>query len=304
MITTSPNEFLDALAALPEPDAPAMPRGVFMVMPRDFEVDSESALDNPYMDTDSRVDAARARAQGEALAGLIESAGVPVRRFPGHPDTPDDIFPNNVFATAPGRFIVGSMFHPGRRREAYREDIRRHFVEDEGRQLIDLSARDCVAELTGAMVIDRARGIGYCGMSNRVDDAGAAAMHEAFGLRLTFRFDLAPAEYHTNVVMSVLAGHACVLHPGAFADAAVPEAIEQAYPGRIVALDTAEKDAFAGNCIALTDSDLFMSRTGADALRPASRAALEDWGFTLHTAELDEIEKAGGSLRCMIAEIY
>ncbi len=59
-----------------------------------------------------------------------------------------------------------------------------------------------------------------------------------------------------------------------------------------------------GNCIALTERDLFMSQSGADALQPKNRAALESWGFVLHSVELDEIEKAGGSLRCMVAEIF
>jgi hypothetical protein len=47
-----------------------------------------------------------------------------------------------------------------------------------------------------------------------------------------------------------------------------------------------------------------MSRTAADALRPKNRALLDAWGFRLHAAALDEIEKAGGSLRCMVAEIF
>lgn len=69
-------------------------------------------------------------------------------------------------------------------------------------------------------------------------------------------------------------------------------------------LNETEKNAFAGNCIALTDQDLFMSQTGIDALRPSSRQTLESWGFVIHGTDLHEIEKAGGSLRCMVAEIF
>ena len=43
------------------------------------------------------------------------------------------------------------------------------------------------------MVVDRARGIGFCGLSERCDEAGAARMHDAFGLRATLLFDLAGA---------------------------------------------------------------------------------------------------------------
>jgi N-dimethylarginine dimethylaminohydrolase len=141
-------------------------------------------------------------------------------------------------------------------------------------------------------------------MSTRVDEAGLQAMHQAFDLRLTFAFDLRPGEYHTNVVLAVLAGRACVLYPGAMVDSEVPAAIAAAFPGRTLELDTAEKLAFAGNCIALTQNDLFMSATAAPVLRPHSRQVLEDWGFRLHFVQLDEIEKAGGSLRCMVGEVF
>jgi hypothetical protein len=247
------------------------------------------------------VDQDRAMAQAEALAIAIEAAGVPVLCFDGNADTPDAVFPNNVFATAPGRFIVVRMAHPARQREAQHAAIRARFAD---RQLHDLSGLDAIAELTGPLVIDRQLGIGFCGMSTRVDEAGLAAMHRAFDLRLSFRFDLVPGEYHSNVVLSVLAGRACVLYPGAFVDPQVPEAIAAAYPDRTLRLDAAEKAAFTANCIALTDEDLFMSSTAWQALRPGSRAALEDWGFRIHHCELDEIEKAGGSLRCMVGEVF
>jgi hypothetical protein len=47
-----------------------------------------------------------------------------------------------------------------------------------------------------------------------------------------------------------------------------------------------------------------MSAAGAAALEPAQRAAIERGGFALGDVELDEIEKAGGSLRCCVAEIF
>ena len=90
---------------------------------------------------------------------------------------------------------------------------------------IDLSTQPHPCELTGALVIDRARGLGFCGLSERCDEAGARLMHEAFGLRATLLFDLAPGEYHTNVVLAVLAGRAAIVCPDGFADPAVVDAI-------------------------------------------------------------------------------
>jgi hypothetical protein len=227
------------------PDMPSVPRGIFMVEPADFFVSSETSLDNRYLETDQGADPERALFQYQQLVDLIRGTSVEVKSFPGDPATPDGVFPNNVFATVPGRLIVGRMLYPGRQAEARRRDIRAYFTS-RGYATIDLSGEDCVAELTGPLIVDRSRGIGFCGMSDRVDDAGARAMHSAFGLKLTFQFDLKPEEYHTNVVLSILAGRACVIHAEAFVDEAVPAAIAGTYPDRTLFIDRQEKDAFAG----------------------------------------------------------
>lgn len=304
MITRSPTEFLSAWAHLPrDAGTSAVPRGVFLVEPAEFRVSPETSADNHYMELAQPADPQKALWQFRELVQAIRDAGVAVHVFPGNPETPDAVFPNNVFATVPGSLIIGSMRYAGRRAEARREDIPQWF-EERGYGVTDLRRQPGVGELTGVMVIDRGRGAAFCGMTERVDEAGLQAMHEAFGLNLTFAFDLAPGEYHTNVILSVLAGRACVVHPESIADAAVAGALEAAYPGRVLRLSRGEKKSFAGNCIALTASDLFMSERAWQALRPASRAMLESWGFDIHHVDLSEIEKAGGSLRCMVAEIF
>jgi hypothetical protein len=196
------------------------------------------------------------------------------------------------------------MRHAVRRREAGREDIRAFFRDVLGYALVDLSGAPLVAELTGALVIDRARSIGYCGLSERCDLAGARAMHEAFGLRLTFCFELAEGEYHTNVVMALLAGRVALLAADGFRDAAVPHAIARSLGDRAVWLSPDQKRAFAGNAIALSPRRAWMSARGAASLESAQRRVVEREGFALADVDLDEIEKAGGSLRCCVAEIF
>ncbi len=304
MIVYNATDFLAALhnGAFPA-GAPATPHGVFMVEPESFRVNPESATDNPYLDFDHEADPDRALQQSRVLAAAIRDRGIEVDVFPGDSQATDGVFPNNAFATIPGRLIIGSMWHPSRRSETARWDIRDHFTAM-AYPAVDLGRQDCTAELTGPLILDRARRIGFCGMSDRIDQVGLQAMHKAFDLRLTFAFELVPGEYHTNVIMMILAGRACVLCPDSFADPDVPTAISQAFPGRTLEMSVEEKNAFAVNCIALTDKDLFMSQAGYDALRPSSLETLQSWGFELCTVELDEIEKAGGSLRCMVAEIF
>ncbi len=304
MIVTTPAEFLAAYSPERFPlQAAATARAAFLVAPHGFSLAAESATDNRYMAMHENADSLRALAEHAALAAELRSC-LPTIVFPGDPSTPDAVFPNNVFASAPGRLIIGAMRHPVRRREATRPDIRGFFRDLLNCEIVDLSTEPVVAELTGSLVIDRARGIGFCGLSERCDMAGARAMHAAFGLKLTFCFQLAPGEYHTNVVLAQLASRAVIIAPDGFADAAVVEAIAQIYAPRVLRLDAAQKAAFAGNAIALSPDSVWMSARAAASLRPQQCAALADWGFSLRSVDLGEIEKAGGSLRCCVGEIY
>jgi len=303
MLTRDLDAFLATAANCAADFGPATAKAAFLVAPDGFGLALESASDNRYMAEASAFDAARASSQHRELQRALSSE-LPVICFAGDPLTPDAVFPNNVFATAPNRLIVGRMRHPVRQREATRADIRQFFRGALGYAEVDLSAQAHACELTGSLVIDRARGLGYCGLSERCDEAGARLMHEAFGLRATLMFDLAPGEYHTNVVMTVLAGRAVLMCPGGFADPAVAETIAQVYAPHAIRISSAERDAFAGNAIALTTSSVWMSARAAQALEGATRAALTAAGFAVRSVPLEAIEAAGGSLRCCVGEIF
>jgi hypothetical protein len=304
MIVTDPAEFLAAYSDTRFPArAPATARAAFLVSPAAAALAVESASDNRYMDLAHSFDAMRALVEHTELARRL-GEDIPAITFAGDASTPDGMFPNNVFGTAHGRFIVGRMRHAVRQRETDRADIRRFFTEMLGYTLVDLSHERFVAELTGSLVIDRARGVGYCGLSERCDLDGARAMHDAFGLALTFCFELAEGEYHTNVVMALLASRFAILAPDGFRDAAVPAAIERAFGGAAMRLTRDQKNAFSGNAIALLPDRVWLSARGANALGAAQRSTLENAGFRIGAVELGEIEKAGGSLRCCVAEIF
>ena len=304
MIVTDPAAFLAAYSPERFPvRGPATARAAFLVAPACAALAAESASDNRYMDMGQPFDLSRALMQHAELARRL-GEDVPVVTFAGSAECPDGMFPNNVFGTSPGCFIVGRMRHAVRRREAERADVRAFFRDTLGCRLVDFSHERFVAELTGSLVIDRARGIGYCGLSERCDLAGARAMHEAFGLAMTFCFELAEGEYHTNVVFALLAGRMALLAPSGFRDPAVPAAIVRAFGNNAVELDRAQKNAFSGNAITLAPGRVWLSRRGAAALAPAQRASIERAGFKIGEVELGEIEKAGGSLRCCVAEIF
>jgi N-dimethylarginine dimethylaminohydrolase len=129
-------------------------------------------------------------------------------------------------------------------------------------------------------------------------------MHEAFGLRATLLFDLAPGEYHTNVVLAVLAGRAAILCPRGFADADAVEAIAALYAPHAVLCSEAEHAAFVGNAIAVTPDRVWMSAQAGRTLDSGNRERLRAAGFEVASVELDAIEAGGGSLRCCVGEIF
>lgn len=303
MLTRDPDVFIAHARTLPADFGAATARAVFLLAPDGFRLAEESAQDNAYMADAAAFDSQRASMQHRELQRQV-SGVVPAICFAGNPDTPDAVFPNNVFGTAEGRTVIGRMRHPVRQREAQRSDIRAFFRDVLGREEIDLSAQPHPCELTGALVVDRARGLGYIGLSERCDEEGARLMHEAFGLRASLMFDLAPGEYHTNVVLSVLAGRAAVICPKGFADARIAEAIVALHAPHAVICSDAEHAAFVGNCIALSADTVWMSRAADDALDDAHRSLLADAGFRVRSVALDAIEAGGGSLRCCIGEIY
>lgn len=303
MITRDTHAFLTFARGCATDFGPATARAAFLVAPDGFTLAEQSAQDNRYMAEAGAFDAVRASQQHRELHRAF-SAVLPTVCFAGNPDTPDALFPNNVFGTAAGRYIVGRMRHEVRQREAARDDIRGFFAGVLDYAEIDLSMQEHPCELTGALVIDRARGLGFCGLSERCDEEGARLMHEAFGLRATLLFDLAPGEYHTNVVLAVLAGHAAIVCPQGFADRAAVEAIASLYAPHVVQCSAAEHAAFVGNAIALSPETVWMSARAGRALTDANRDVLRGAGFDVATVELDAIEAGGGSLRCCVGEIF
>ncbi len=286
-----------------EPLYPGCAKGVYLVTPEAFSLAAESAQDNVYMDMQQPVRSELALSQHMALVQALSEL-IPAIAFSGRAETPDAVFPNNVFATAKNKIILGHMRHPVRQAEAERGDMLGFFRDVLGYELIDLRQQPGICELTGSLIIDRARNIGFCGLSERCDEAGAQAMVEAFGLKACLMFDLAAGEYHTNVVLTVLAGNGVIIAPSGFADTKVSDAIAEFYSPNAAVLSVQEKNAFAANAIGLRDDAVWMSQLAANALSDMNRKILEQAGFNVHSVDLSEIEKAGGSLRCCVGEIF
>ncbi len=58
------------------------------------------------------------------------------------------------------------------------------------------------------------------------------------------------------------------------------------------------------NCLAATPDAVWLSQRAREGLSEHQRGELVGAGFALRAVPLDEIEKAGGSVRCCIGEIF
>src|SRR5690606_7166305 len=101
VITRDHAAFLALARGLAQDFGPATARGVFLVAPDGFRLAAESASDNRYMAAAQAFDATAASREHRELQCALATV-LPAVCFPGDPDAPDGLFPNNVFATVPG----------------------------------------------------------------------------------------------------------------------------------------------------------------------------------------------------------
>lgn len=296
------------------------PAAVVMVRPHRFTPNPETAADNAFQQAATEAAARTAQAAYDevtAAAERLEAEGVRVHLFDdtGERDTPDSVFPNNWFSTHPGGHVaLYPMYSPSRRRERRADVIEMLKASYRVQDVIDYTGLEpdgLFLEGTGAMVFDHMARIAYVARSNRADPV----LLERFCTHFNFEpmvFDTADEAgrpvYHTNVLMTVATEFAMVGF-GLFADPRRADAIRARLEesGReIVALETGQIAAFAGNAIELSGRNgrlLAMSARAAASLTDAQRAIIER-SARIVALPVPTIELAGGSVRCMIAGIH
>ncbi|HEY7739085.1 MAG TPA: arginine deiminase-related protein [Steroidobacteraceae bacterium] len=294
---------------------------VLMVRPARFGANPETAESNRFQRGGADAGAAAAaQREFDGLVARLRAAGVEVHVADDTPEPPkpDACFPNNwVSFHADGTAVLYPMMAPSRRAERRPELIER--LRDAGFRVartLDLSgweARGEFLEGTGSLVLDRCHRVAYACRSPRTTPAALGDFAARLGYR-TVVFDArGPAGeplYHTNVMLAIGEGFAVVC-----ADA-MPDAGERAVVlGELataghepIEIGADAMHGFAGNLLALRSRDgsqvIALSETAWVSVPPAARAALERHGRVVAVA-IPVIERhGGGSVRCMIAEVF
>ena len=297
---------------------------VLMIRPARFEsnpMTAESNLFQGQTDAAPEVQQELALQEFDGLVSQLRDAGITVVDIDDtlEPHTPDSVFPNNwVSFHADGSVVLYPMEAENRRTER-RADIIEQLESKHGfhvREVVDLSAHEEAGhylEGTGSMVLDRSNRVAYACLSTRtqLDALGDFAQRMDYDV---VAFDAVDRNgvpiYHTNVLMNV--GEAVAV----ICDEAIPREEQRAdvlqrlrsTGHEVISLSYDQLDAFAGNMLELKNADgervLAMSQQAWDSLDVDQKSKLEANGRVVY-APIDNIEaSAGGSVRCMLAEVH
>ena len=297
---------------------------VLMIRPTRFQSNPQTADSNAFQTEPDASPAEQQRAalpEFEGLVSALRGAGVDVVVFDDTPEphTPDSVFPNNwVSFHADGTVVIYPMEAENRRGERRLDIIDRLGTElgFQVREVVDLSHHEAnghFLEGTGSMVLDRVNRVAYACLSSRthLDVLGDFAQRMDYDVVAFEAVDRDGVPiYHTNVLMNV-GERLAVICDGAISRdeqrKAVLERLE-ATGHEIISLSFDQLLAFAGNMLELRAADgvpvIAMSRRAWNSLSEEQRAVCEANGRIV-TAAIDDIEdSAGGSVRCMLAEIH
>ncbi len=293
-----------------------------MIRPAAFRFNAETAADN-YFQSSPVADAAelqqQALAEFDNMVAVLRSHDIRVLVIEdtAFPPKPDAVFPNNWISTSPGGTVsVFPMCAPSRRPEK-REDIlqllSKNFLVKDLQDWSEYEVEGRFLEGTGSMVIDHDNKMIYASASERtcipvLEKYAAANGFQAIVFLATDKNG--HPVYHTNVVMAL--GHQfCVLCEEAIEEEWELIAVRQLLESTghsIIPITREQMHRFAGNMLEVKNTRqehfLVMSQTAYEALRKEQKQMLEAYA-TLLPIPVPVIESVeGGSVRCMMAEIF
>ena len=305
---------------------------VLMIEPAAFGYNPDTARTNTFQRPEGesgRTDPAAARAQALAefarLRQALESEGVEVCAIEdtASPVKPDAVFPNNWLSFHEDGTLVLYPMESATRRPERRQDVidavieRLHFRVAHLLDLTHFEGEGMFLEGTGSLVLDHAERVVYACASPRTHPALVAEWARELRYEpLVFEAaDRAGVPlYHTNVLMCI----------GERFGVVGSEAIAAADRGRVLErlrasgretleIDQEQIARFAGNMLelgtwdeALGDSRvLVMSEAARRSLGPGTYARLSGCTDAVLAVPIPTIERlGGGSVRCMLAEVF
>jgi N-dimethylarginine dimethylaminohydrolase len=283
--------FADAAAAGPgrktarTTERAARIRHYVMTPPRFFAVDYAI---NPWMDTNTPVDAGVAVKQWEHLRDTYRRLGHIVDLVAPVPGLPDMVYAANGGLILNGAALVARFKYPQRQQEsiAYADWMTGQGYTPVQTQHVNEGQGDLLP--VGEMIL---AGTGF-----RTDLRSHAEIAEIFGRPVVSLQLVDPRFYHLDTALSVLDDTTIAYYPPAFAERSRAQ-LETLFPDAIV-VESADAYVFGLNAV----SD------GRNVVHPAAAvgfaAQLFRAGFEPIGVEMSELLKGGGSVKCCTLEVY
>ncbi|MDH3494088.1 MAG: arginine deiminase-related protein [Acidobacteriota bacterium] len=291
-----------------------------MVRPSNFSFNPQTAESNAFQrDPGFGTEEInrRAREEFEKMLEELEKLDIDVEVIDEPPGTgtPDAVFPNNVFSTHPdGTICIYPMEAPARRRE--RAITVPRLKGSRYQKCLDLSgfeSKDMFLEGTGSLVLDQEHKIAFACISSRTSPALVDTWCERMSYE-AFTFSACDRNgnpiYHTNVMMCL---------GGEFAVACLESIVDMDERTRfiekirqtdreLIEISFDQMYAFAGNMLEISSRGgirtLVMSKTAKRSLVPEQIEKLSAYA-RIADFDIGTIETCGGgSVRCMIAELF
>ena len=290
---------------------------VFMMRPAAFDFNPETAPSNAFQqEGDSTHVLEKVCAEFDAMVARLRENGIHVFVFEDTllPKKPDAIFPNNwISLHHDGRVVLYTMLAKNRRTERRIDILEKIQTDFVIKQLIDISdgeTEEVFLEGTGSIVFDHQKKIAFACRSPRTNENLLKKLCAEVGYTAHCfdAFDSAgKAIYHTNVLMAIGKNWSvCCLDSVHEKDRErLKNQLEN--NGSLVEISFEQMNHFAGNMLGLSSASgdfIVLSQSAFDALNMQQKEQLKRAAKLLPIA-IPTIEKhGGGSVRCMLAEVF
>ncbi|WP_207632904.1 citrulline utilization hydrolase CtlX [Foetidibacter luteolus] len=296
---------------------------ILMVRPACFGYNTETAANNVFQSqvahgSTKEVQKAAVEEFDEFIKTLKKNKiDVIVIQDTPMPVKPDAVFPNNWFSTMPGgKLIVYPMFAINRRiekRDDLLQQLHHEYKVTDFQDWSEFEAEGFFLEGTGSMIIDHNSKLIFACLSDRTHKSlldKFAAAHGYRAVSFSATDEKGSPVYHTNVIMHLGESYA-VICLDSIKDGAERIGVQQlliASGHEVIPISFEQVRAYAGNMLQVKNSAgkkiTILSKSAYKSLTKEQKEILE-----IHTdllpIDISTIETiGGGSVRCMMAEIF
>ena len=294
-----------------------------MIRPCQFFSNPQTADSNKFQGrsklSDNELQEA-ALSEFDMLVSRLREADMDVYVFEDTPNpiTPDSVFPNNWVSLHNNGTVVLYPMEAENRRLERRLDIIYELRDKHGfdiKKIIDMSYLEDKQEYlegTGSMILDHVNKIAYACLSSRTHKNALLDFSKKFGFSAVTFYAKDASEsdiYHTNVIMSLGEKLAVLCEdaiPLDFEKKQIKDCLQRT-GHEIINISLDQATSFAGNVLEVTSNSdehlMLMSERAEKSLTKKQKSTIEKYCSIVSSPIYNIEDSAGGSVRCMIAEI-